>query len=282
MPKLKQQMHSVLKLLRHGKTRIYRSKEEKADFSNFAPQKKIAGNIELLSMHIPKTAGTSFFLILQQVYGKNGVMRMDYRLAFDRFIVQGKPYNSETLPNETRVLHGHLNYKIISKYLDLNEDVKIITWLRNPVERVISDYYYMLERLKDSFVVDPLHPSILGRMTKSLLEFAQVNNEQNKISKYLQGMHLNDFYFVGIVESLDEDMKELSKRLHWQEVKTIRQNITRKKPSSVSADVYEAIKSMNHKDWEIYQLALAMRKKRKKNNGRNHFDTYSQNSGKDF
>jgi len=267
MLKFKQQKHKVLKFLRHGKTRIYRSKEEKKDFNNLAPQKKIAGNIELLSMHIPKTAGTSFFLILQQAYGKNGVMRMDYRPAFDRFIVRSKPYNSETLPDEIRVLHGHLNYKIISKYLDLNENVKIITWIRNPVERVISDYYYMLERLKDSFVVDPLHPNILGRMTKSLLEFAQVNYEQNKISKYLKGMNLNNFYFVGIVESFDEDMKELSKQLHWQEMKAIRQNITRKKPSSVSAEVYEAIKSMNHKDWEIYQLALAMRKKRGGNNG---------------
>ena len=258
----KQQMHNMLKFLRSSRTRIYSLKGEKTDFNTLAPQKKIACNIELLSMHIPKSAGTSFYLTLQQVYGKNAVMRMDFRPAFNRFIVQAKPYNLEALPGEIRVLHGHMNYRIVSKYLDLNEDVKIITWIRNPVERVVSDYYYMLGRLKDSFVADPLHPGILGRMTKSLLEFAQIAQEQNKLSKYLRGFDLRSFYFVGIVERFDEDMMELGKRLHWQTVKPVKQNITLKKPATISADTYAAIKALNRKDWEIYELALDINKKR--------------------
>jgi len=261
--KFKQQIHNILTFLRHGKTKIYSSKEEKVDFNNLSPQKKIAGTIELLSMHIPKTAGTSFYLILQQAYGKDAVMRMDYRPAFGRFIVRSKPYDSETLPDGIRVLHGHLNYKIISKYLDLDENVKIITWIRNPVERVISDYYYMLERLKDRFVLDPLHPDILPRMTKSLLEFAKSKPEKNKLFKYLNGFDLRSFYFVGIVERFDEDIRELGKRLHWPAVTAVKQNITLKKPTAVSAETYEVIKKLNRKDWEIYKLALELNRNRR-------------------
>ena len=257
----------MLKFLRREKTALYRSKKEKADFNNLAPQRKITGNIELLSIHIPKTAGTSFYLILQQAYGENAVMRMDYRPVYKCFIVGNKPYNAEALPNNTRVLHGHLNYRIISKYLNLNENVKIITWIRNPVERVVSDYYYMRERLKEHFSVDPLHPHILDRMTKSLLEFAQVKQEQNKISNYLNGLDLEKIFFIGVVEKFDEDIIELSKLLQWQTVTAVKQNITLKKPSVVSAETYAAIKKLNRKDWEIYERVLAMRKERQKNNG---------------
>ncbi len=255
----------MLKFLSRKNQRRH-SDEKKVDFANFPPQQKIAcPNLRLLSMHIPKTAGTSFYQILQQAYGRNGVMRLDYRPALGQFIVKGKSYNSKNLPARVCALHGHLNYKVISAYLELNEEIKIITWLRNPIERVISNYYYLLERLDDRFKVDPLHPYTLDRMTKSLLEFAKSNQEKNRLFKYFRGTDLGSFYFVGIIENFDEDIMELGKRLDWKTVKPVKQNVTLKKPSAVSAEVYEAIKSMNHKDWNIYQQALAMRKARKKN-----------------
>lgn len=261
--KFKQRVHNIIKFLRYRNTVICSPEVKPAKFNNLDPQKTITCNIDLLSIHIPKTAGTSFYSTLQQAYGKSAVMRMDYRPPFNRFIVQGRPYTLNALPGKIRILHGHMNCKIISRYLDLNEDVKIITWVRNPVERVISDYYYMLERLQESFVVDFLHPSILSRMTKSLLEFAKTKQEQNKLYKYLGDLDLESLYFIGIVERFDEEMIELGKRLHWKTVNPAKQNITLKKPTTISDDTYAAIKALNRKDWKIYEMALEINEKRR-------------------
>ena len=41
--------------------------------------KKISNNIELVSIHIPKTAGTSFRNVLKSAYSRKSVVRFDIR-----------------------------------------------------------------------------------------------------------------------------------------------------------------------------------------------------------
>ena len=93
----------------------------------------------LISLHIPKTAGTSFRNILKSVYGENQVVRFDIsRMGVVR--MNENVYQKSKLPN-VKVIHGHFTFQDLSGSFTLPETYKLITWMRDPVKRVISNYY---------------------------------------------------------------------------------------------------------------------------------------------
>lgn len=103
--------------------------------------------LEMISIHIPKTAGTSFYAILQDIYGKSHSIEVKREQAranagkFQRF-----------LQPEHRVLHGHFHFEEIQNLYD-PERVKLVSWLREPVSRVISNYYFFNRKVNE----DPNH-----------------------------------------------------------------------------------------------------------------------------
>lgn len=62
--------------------------------SLFRKSGKISNQLELVSLHIPKTAGTSFRNILKDVYGASHVARLDIRRNTE---LNGKRLNSSKL-----------------------------------------------------------------------------------------------------------------------------------------------------------------------------------------
>ena len=106
-----------------------------------------------ISIHIPKTAGTTVGYILD--YGLNRRIFYDYpRHGMGKR--QGEVMNSDDVKRDIRminehrdfikykfdVIHGHFHYK---KYKDVFPDEKYLVCLRDPLKRTISHYFHILE-----------------------------------------------------------------------------------------------------------------------------------------
>jgi len=226
--------------------------------SLFKKDKRIKAKVELVSLHIPKTAGTSFRNILKEVYGEEQVVRFD----INRFIsIENKEFKGKKLASQIRVIHGHFSYEQLFEQVALPEGVPVITWLRDPVKRVISNYFYLSKILREELNEEEKDLNILAKMQKTLIEYANAEPNRNRMSSFLKGSILEDFLFIGIMDHYEEDLKYLASILGWGEYTELQHNITVDKPE-VDEETLSIIKELNSKDIEIYKSALKHREER--------------------
>lgn len=222
---------------------------------------KIGNKIQLVSLHIPKTAGTSTRNMLKDHYGEENAIRLDINIVTKRIKIENKVFTKSKLPRNIKVIHGHFYYSDLISLLDLRDDVKFITWLRDPVQRVISNYYYLERRLMEELDEESKGLNILSKMQKTLLEYARSEISKNRISKFLKGADLEKFNFVGIMEYYNDDILDLSKYLGLVNPEIYTHNITGSK-NVVDNDIIQEITELNKLDIEIYNQALEIRRKR--------------------
>src|SRR3990170_2485204 len=90
-------------------------------------------------VHIPKAAGTSLARIIESQYSRGSIYqipeapRAEVARAF------------ESLPSKVKIVAGHAPLAMRSHF---PAPVRAITILRNPVDRVLSLYNYMLREPK--------------------------------------------------------------------------------------------------------------------------------------
>jgi hypothetical protein len=210
-------------------------------------------NVEFLSMHIPKTAGITFREILYRVYGNEHV------LAINRGELRKM---DKSLPNllqaQHRVIHGHLHYKELIPVRQKAQN--LVTWFREPISRVISNYYYNITHEYPKRKQENPNLEML-----SLEEFIEKPNRINVMSQFMDGLELEEVFFLGFQEQFVEDLKHLATMLDWpQEAvdETLRLNDNREVkqergpvPDSVKARIME----LNKKDIELYESAKALK-----------------------
>lgn len=214
--------------------------------------------MELISIHIPKTAGTSFRNILKSVYGDEQVVRFDISM---RGVVRlnEKQYSETTLPS-AKVIHGHFSYEALTNNFAVPDGCPVITWLRDPVQRVISNYYYLESRLITILDEEKRGLHILEKMQRSLVEFARAEINRNRQSKHLKGISIEKLAFVGIQENFDADVHELAAVLKWNKIpEVLFHNKTESYPVEISPEVLEEIYQLNLSDVELYEQALLFR-----------------------
>lgn len=213
--------------------------------------------LELISLHIPKTAGTSFREQLVKNYGKNSVVHFDIVVedGATKFKIDGNYVEKPLFHPETKVIHGHFEYfRLIDFYPKLAE-LPIITWLRNPASRVISNYTYLKEKLFQEISKNPLATSLAERMMCSLSQFSALENERNKMSKFLKGIEVNDLLFIGFVENYESDLTRLAKMLNWKDYSPVYNNKTIKKKEEISPLILNEICNNNSEDVLLYSLS---------------------------
>ena len=214
-------------------------------------------NIELVSLHIPKTAGTSFRTVLQERYGKRAVLHFDI-YASGTIHAKGKKLKGDNLGKKTKVLHGHFAYADLFDKVAVQANTPVITWLRDPVERVVSNYFFLNKIIAARLQEGP-DENLMNRMGRSLKEFAQQEENQNVMSRFLAGADLQSFRFIGIQDYFEEDLQRLSKIMAWPAIKNRVHNATQlEKPQITEAD-YQLVAEANKKDLVLYQEALELR-----------------------
>ena len=217
--------------------------------------------IELISIHIPKTAGSSFFQLLKKVYGKESVMKIN---ALEPAPDMNVHYARDT--GTAKVIHGHIR---ISQLEDIirESDPRIITWLRNPVDRVISNYYFSMQRIREGKAVERKSKTI----DYSLLEYAALDENRDKASWFLEGIRLEELFFVGLYEEFMSDITKLANMSGWSAAYKVPH---RKSSSSfienndcatqfrdINTEMKKEIAALNSIDVALYEEAIRLRNK---------------------
>jgi hypothetical protein len=225
--------------------------------------------VELISVHISKCAGITFGQILAKHYPTS--LFMDYergRPLHPDFVPQDlKTWRSEQaskaaeLPAGTRAIHGHF---WAGKYDPIFPRAKKIVWLRDPVRRLTSQYYYM--RARPSWPYPNAEYALVHEKKLSLIDFARLPAVQNVVTtRWLRDTPLSTFDFVGIQEHLAEDVAWLGRKLGWKRVTVPWENRTvhpEYEFAKIDPATLKEIERLNAADVELYREALASRQAR--------------------
>ena len=231
------------------------------DFLDYKNWGKVRNNIELVSVHIPKTAGTSFRNMLKAVYGDEQVARLDIDLIYEQVKLETVDFKKNRLPRNIKVIHGHFSPGLLLQKFRLSDDVPFITWLRHPVDRVISNFYYLEKRLLEELENQEEGLQLVGVLQRDLLEYAAAEINCNRIHKFLAGKPLDTYAFVGIQEYFEEDVAFLANQMGWDVPPLLHQNKTGKS-YNVSPAERDLIASYNQEDMKLYEAAMQWRQER--------------------
>ncbi len=214
-------------------------------------------DVKLISLHIPKTAGTSFFHSLKKEYGATKVARVDFnRNQVSK--INMMPFSKAYVHRNPKVIHGHFRIDQLNELISIKQNVPIITWLRDPVERVISNYYYLSKRLDEELDEKGKGLNILNKMRRSLLEYASAEGSRNRMSKFLSGLKKEDFLFVGNVENYNSDIQKLAELLNWKNLQIVEHNRTGGgNKRNVSDEDRKKIAELNQLDIKLYNELLS-------------------------
>ena len=179
----------------------------------------IENNIELLSIHIPKTGGSYFQKTLQTLYPAEAFQCLNFSVRevhgcprmIDRNqasqVLLDRIYDERKLPAHIHDVHGHFHYEDILKFFMLSSNATVVTWLRDPVQRIVSNYHYLIDRFELEIRHTPLSTQLFSRLVKSLPEFAENGRDTSLYADYLRGRDINDYAFIGVVEDYDAELQ---------------------------------------------------------------------------
>lgn len=158
------------------------------------------GALELISVHFAKSGGTSLWAGLNNLYGD--------AIFSDR---EHDPCNSSQrsnparkLPKSVRAVHGHIRPDLYP----LAPETKLITFLREPGERLLSSYYFWLtlppcgSPEHDAFLVD--RPDVF--------EYAE-QVAGTAVSAYFGGFDMERFDLIGFHDRRVDHLACLSEML---------------------------------------------------------------------
>ncbi|MEL6973549.1 MAG: sulfotransferase family 2 domain-containing protein [Bacteroidota bacterium] len=204
--------------------------------------------MNIISIHIPKTAGTSFYHILSQVYGDR--LSLSLKRRDIKELKQGGKWGTSPSPTSYDVLHGHFRYdEIIGR---ITAETKLICWLRDPLQRLISNYHFF----KMLCVTPQRNPANYARRkhraNEALETYAARPGNQNRICEFIGETNLHHFDFVGQVETFTKDIQRLSKLLSWPEVYIPYHNRSNHTALPIAPDQIEQLIHWNLKDVKLY------------------------------
>jgi hypothetical protein len=204
----------------------------------------------LIFIHIPKTAGTSFRSAAEQFFGRTAVAR-DYgkgNLATTALVRQ------TTYLGRTDALYPHMyaqGIRMLTGHFPANRylhpfgcGARWCTFLRDPVQRVISEYKHVVR-----------HRSY----TESLEEFCQSPPQRNKQIRMLEGLEPHAQFFIGITEWYRQSIEAFN-RIAGTDLPYLEENMTRSGPAirhKAPRKTLRLIRESNAEEVAFYQRYAA-------------------------
>jgi len=212
----------------------------------------------IVSVHIPKTAGSSFKDLLLRELGENRVC-LRYGQTPLRHRAEGQPIPPLDLTgdSECMLIHGHF----VADRLILppaSAPPRYIAWLRHPVERLVSHYLFWK---RQPYPDQPLCRRLLEE-DLGLEAFAALDGMRDLQRFFLGGLPLSQFDFIGITERFDESIDRFNVTFGTDLPTAMRVNVNPDKPTRdyraiLGEREYDAIAELNAADMMLYQQAVA-------------------------
>lgn len=219
----------------------------------------------LISVHLPKTAGSSFLASIRAHFGpalfedygdrpinRRAVRRKAHALAAGLYHVA-----SPAKFDHVECIHGHfmpLKYRALST----RKPLRFVTWLRHPVERLASHYYYWMRNPGDGDI-GALHRRVIEEQW-SLERFCLGPELRNTYCKFLWGFPLDAFDFIGITEHFEQDMARFATDILGESVAVHQDNVNPERPEESyieDLDLRRRIETFHAADMALYYAVLA-------------------------
>jgi carbon monoxide dehydrogenase subunit G len=231
-----------------------------ANAPSTTPQVRESATAEplLVFVHIRKTAGKTLRQILYRNYsrGRTRLVR-NYFVAPDISLNVVKDLASAP-PPDLRAIHGHFLF-----WPDIvwPENTQFLTLLRDPVERVISHYFWLRSRsnrfrktLEEAVGEGAIHDNLQTRVLAAQMPpFGETTEDM--LEAALAG--LNRMTVVGLTEHFDESLVLATRALGWRRMLYRRENVTpdRKPREEIPPKIIALINRRNELDIELYRTA---------------------------
>jgi Sulfotransferase family len=236
----------------------------------------------VLFLHIPKTAGTSFFLMLQNAFSDSRVRRIQH---VDQHIQATIDTIVEAELDEITCVAGHLPIHLFRSCLDRFQP---FTVLRDPVDRVLSLFRFLrmqdkseLQRLglAPDFTLEAFvssrEPEIYGQVNNGMVrmlcgdrrlwdsdypEFWRAAGDLNPLLSALKNLERMDF---GLTEAMPQTLKLVQAR--WSipyALNEYRENITERDDARADIAALHHIVTLNTMDLALYERGRALFRER--------------------
>jgi hypothetical protein len=214
----------------------------------------------VIHIHIPRAAGHTL----------NSVIGRRYR-ASDVFTYAGPVGQQVVIPRSgaqtLRLIRGHISFGIDAQ-LDIPSTY--ITFLRDPVSRVISLHRYIVENPRhhlheqiidmslEDFVTSGIDDAEVGNgQTRQLFGVTDRVPDEEMLEDAMRHLR-EDFAAVGVIERFDESLLLLRKALGWPLPFYRVKNATTSVRGGPSSEVRRLIESRNALDRRLYTFATGL------------------------
>lgn len=215
-------------------------------------------------VHIPKTAGTSFRASLEKtkkVVCDYGEGKEHTSSEITEYVYLNKDIYGlkQAISDKETWLCGHMH---LNKYLGMVVPQNIVTFVREPLARVISHYNHEVRW--------GANPNV------TLEEFLQSNRASNFQHRFLQGLPLSLVGFVGVTEQYAASLELLETEMMLKvEEEQINQNTQKaSNETDFTPEILSLIKEQNALDQKLYDSAKTIIKERQRLAGENVQWTY--------
>ncbi len=221
----------------------------------------------LVSLHLPKTAGSSLRASLREHFG--GRLLEDYadlplnqpRWRRRRRALAEAVRPADPAQRAATCIHGHF---LPLKYRFRLPRATFVTWMRDPVERLASHYYHWTKGDRPPEDLPPLRKRVVSEGW-DLERFCLAPELRNIYAEFLWGCGIRRFAFVGIVEAYEADFGYFCRRFLGASARprTLNANPARPRGRYVEDPELRArIEAFHARDLAIYRYALARRRLR--------------------
>lgn len=180
-------------------------------------------------VHIPKTGGTTIVNNLKKVYN---VFHYD-----DNY----RPPDIEKYD----IFFGHFLPRVYKDY-------PLVTWLREPVSRIISHYNHLQRRIEKGNNRIMVYPATVVKFHRdmSLIDFAE---SVGSIYPIYVDNNIEQFKYIGILEKMDESFFELNKKFGLEQQKIVKSFRKSEKSVVPSMEEYKKLDEILKDDKRIYE-----------------------------
>jgi len=228
----------------------------------------------VIFIHIPKAAGITFYQILKRQHKTQYIQYIEAGISKQRSIDAFRE-----LPEEKRArlrcILGHMPFGLHQWLL---QTATYITILRNPVERVVSEYYFLRRK--------PAHPLFSELIEKNVslegyIRMMSDMNTANLQTRWVSGCVdfdsvippyedlpanaldmakeniKNRFSVCGLTKRFDESLLLMQKILGWKNIYYMRRNVGKRRASKdqLPAATLHLIEKQEEKDLELFEYA---------------------------